>query len=267
MLDEIRNTRLFRLKQRTLPWSFKIAHVPGRFNPASDATSRHPSSSNSNDYLEESDLIESALMASIQQSSSTDFSLSWEKLSKATQLEMTSLLQCVRSGFLQDHANNQSVKPYWQFREALYELDGVILYNDRVVVPPSMRQHVLQVLHSAHQGVSSMEARAREIVFWPGYTKDITDTGNSCTDCIKTAPSQAQLPPAPPQIPSTPFESTVADFFDLDGQHYLVVADRLSGWPEVFKCKPGSPQSGSAGLVSCLINCFSCYGVPVEISS
>ena len=75
------------------------------------------------------------------------------------------------------------------------------------------------------------------------------------------------MPPAPPQIPSTPFESTVADFFDLDSQHYLVVADRLSGWPDVFKCKPGSPQSGSKELVSCLINCFSCYGVPVELSS
>ena len=261
MLDEIRNTHLFRIKQRTLPWYFRITHVPGRLNPASDATSCHPSSSNSNDYLEESDLIESSLMASIQQSSSSDFSLSWEQLCKATQLEMNLLLQCVRSGFLQDYANDPFIKLYWQYREALYEIDGVIIYNDRVVIPPSMRQHVLQVLHSSHQGVSSMEARAREIIFWPGYTKEIMDTRKSCTDCIKNAPSQTQLPPAPPQIPSTPFESTLADFFDLDGQHYLVVADHLSGWPEVFKCKPGSPQSGSAGVVSNLINCFSCYGV------
>ena len=151
--------------------------------------------------------------------------------------------------------------------EALYELDGVILYNDWVVVPPSIRQHVIQVLHSAHQGTSSMEARATEIVFWPGYTSAIKDSRNSCTDCIKNAPSQAQLPPAPPKVPSTPFKSIVADFFDLDGQRYLVVADRLSGWPEVFKCKPGSPQSGTAGLVSCLINFFLWYGVPVDISS
>ena len=126
-------------------------------------------------------------MASIQQSSSSDFSLSWEQLCKATQLEMNLLLQCVRSGFLQDYANDPLIKLYWQYREALYEIDGVILYNDRVVIPPSMRQHVLQVLHSSHQGVSSMEARAREIIFWPGYTKEIVDTRKSCTDCIKNA--------------------------------------------------------------------------------
>ena len=42
-LDEITNSRLFRIKQRTLPWKFNIAHLPGRTNHAADATSRHPS--------------------------------------------------------------------------------------------------------------------------------------------------------------------------------------------------------------------------------
>ena len=38
-LDEISNTRLFRIKQRTLPWHFNIAYLPGRTNHAADATS------------------------------------------------------------------------------------------------------------------------------------------------------------------------------------------------------------------------------------
>ena len=46
-LDEISNSPLFRLKQRTLPWRFTIVHCPGRYNEAADATSRHPSSSGS----------------------------------------------------------------------------------------------------------------------------------------------------------------------------------------------------------------------------
>ena len=33
--------RLFGLKQRTLPWKFEIAHMPGKTNVAG-ATSRHP---------------------------------------------------------------------------------------------------------------------------------------------------------------------------------------------------------------------------------
>ena len=41
-LDDISNTRLFRLKQRTLPWRFPIHHLPGKTNTAADATSRYP---------------------------------------------------------------------------------------------------------------------------------------------------------------------------------------------------------------------------------
>ena len=44
-LDEISNTRIFRIKQRTLPWSFDIVHLPGKTNFAADATSRNPSPS------------------------------------------------------------------------------------------------------------------------------------------------------------------------------------------------------------------------------
>ena len=42
-LDEISNSRLFRLKQRTLPWRFQIVHRPGKANSAADAASRYPS--------------------------------------------------------------------------------------------------------------------------------------------------------------------------------------------------------------------------------
>ena len=41
-LDEIPNPRLFRLKQRTLPWLYNITWMPGIDNLFSDATSRHP---------------------------------------------------------------------------------------------------------------------------------------------------------------------------------------------------------------------------------
>ena len=67
-LDEITNSRLFRLKQRTLPWRFDIVYLPGKSNHAADATSRHPSLSGSANGLSLGspsvpDTVESALMA------------------------------------------------------------------------------------------------------------------------------------------------------------------------------------------------------------
>ena len=162
-LDEIHNTRLFRLKQRTLPWYYRISHLPGKTNSAADAMSRHPSPSGDICLLELGDYVENAIIASIRRDTSSHFSLSWETISRETQRDptMKTLLEYIVAGFpesLPEHLS--SLKPYWRYRDYFYESDGVILYNDRVVMPPTLRSRALDTLHSAHQGVSSMEARA-----------------------------------------------------------------------------------------------------------
>jgi len=104
-----------------------------------------------------------------------------------------------------DETNSSKLKPYWPYREAFYELDCVILYDDRVVMPPSLRPPILQTLHSAHQGTFAMVGRARQMVFWPGYTTDIAGTHAKCKECNNCATSQPHLPPATACIPITPF--------------------------------------------------------------
>ena len=150
---------------------------------------------------------------------------------------------------------------------SIYAQDGVLLYHDRVVVPPSLREGVLRHLHAAHQGASAMEQHARAIVFWPGMSRDIRATRYGCSDCNRNAPSQASTPPLPSSPPSTPFEAVFADFFDYGGRHYLVVGDRLSGWVEVLCSTAGTDLGGSAGLVRHLRTFFATFGVPEELSS
>ena len=67
------------------------------------------------------------------------------------------------------------LRTYHRFREHLHTLDGVILYKDWIVIPPSLRNDVLAALHSAHQGMSQMTIRAESSMFWPGITSDIID--------------------------------------------------------------------------------------------
>ena len=265
-LDEIPNTRLFRLKQRTLPWSFHIIHLPGKFNLAADAISRHPVDT---DEASKEDKREAFIAAAIRRDTETVTSLTWDHLKSETSKDIgfQDLLHAIRQGFQEDSRSINTVATYWRYRHNLYEMDGVVVYNDRVVVPPSLRSAMLATLHSAHQGVSSMGARARTIIFWPGMTEDIERIRDSCRDCIKNAPSQAPLPAVISNPPSTPFEMIHADYFDCVGQHYLVIGDRLSGWCDVFKTPHGSPQAGSEGLITCLRNYFSRFGVPQEISS
>ena len=179
---------------------------------------------------------------------------------------MGPLLQSVEQGkpIASDDPTLTSLRPICK---SLYAEEGVLLYQDRVVVPPSLRRRVLQNLHAAHQGTSSMEQRAYAIVYWPGISKDIRETREGCADCNRNAPSQAATPPLPSTPPLSPFEAVFADFFDYRGCHYLVVGDRLSGWVEVLSSTAGTNLAGSAGLVRHLRSFFATFGVPEEISS
>lgn len=267
-LDEISNTRLFRLKQRTLPWHFRIEHMPGETNSAADAVSRYPSTV-THDDISMSDISESMVAASISRDMETVTTISWDRLASETQKDniLRTLLNALTTRSDDELEINPCLRDYEKYVDSLYVSDGVILYKDRVVVPQSLRNTIVESLHAAHQGVSSMELRAQSIVFWPGMTKDIQQVRARCTDCNNNAPSQAQLPSSPASPPSTPFEKVFADFFDYGGHHYLIIGDRLSGWPEIFSTPTGSAQAGARGLIACLRSFFATFGVPEELSS
>ena len=247
-LDEISNSRIFRLKQRTLPWSFTIAHLPGKTNSAADAASRYPSAS-----AHMNDDAECIMAAAIHKDANTITSLSWEQIATATTSDPTMklLVEAIECGFPDEYrTSDPGVSKYWQYRESLHVSEGVVMYRDRAVIPKSLRAIVLKFLHSAHQGVTSMQSRAKSIVFWPGMTQEIQFMRNNCHTCNKNAPSQPR-PPATEQVtPSTPFESIFADYFTHGGHHYLVAGDRLSGWVEMFRAPHGTSQAGADGLIA-----------------
>ena len=133
--------------------------------------------------------------------------------------------------------------PFWNARFKLIVYEDVILFENRIVVPISLRSAVLDVLHSAHQGSHGMSLRAHKAVYWRGITNDIENVRNACRTCHCNAPSQQKPPPMTPEIPQHPFEMIYADFFELQGNYYLIFGDRLSGWTEVVKVKSGTAKA------------------------
>ena len=115
---------------------------------------------------------------------------------------------------------------------------------------------MLDWLHAAHQGVCSMNARAKAGVYWPGITNDVDRIRSSCASCNRTAPSQPRTPPIEPCFPTTLFEALAVDYFHFQGKYYFVVADCLSGWTETQLIKMGTDKSGAEGLCMALRHLF-----------
>ena len=141
------------------------------------------------------------------------------------------------------------------------------MLGNRVLIPPTLRQEVLDSLHSAHQGVTGMGNRARASVFWPGISSSLQETRDSCEPCDRMAPSQPFQPPMPSTVSTMPFEAIAADYFELGGYYYLVSVDRFSNWPDVKQVRKSDNNTGTAGLIKALKHLFTGFGVPLELSS
>ena len=265
-LDAITNTRLFRLKQRTLQWKFEIAYLPGRTNSAADAASRYPCISIATSTMESGDIEEKLMVSAIHHEASEVTSINWGIIADETWNDpvLSQLKKAIDEGFSGEY---KGIHEFLKYKTSLFVLKGAVIYKDRVVIPTTLRPTVLDSLHAAHQGVTTMQLRAQTIVFWPGMTKDIAARRERCTECNRNAPSQAVLPTVNAESPSTPFEQIVADFFEFGGRRYLVAADRLSGYSEIFFTPTGTINSGARGLISCLRKWFQTFGVPDQLSS
>jgi len=257
-------------------WNFSIVHQPGDSNSAADATSRHPTPVSpyaelaSSNLHTQADKAESSMLAAIRRDVNGLKAVTWQHVQAETELDdiLPRLFPFIQNGFPKTKSQMpSSLAAYWEFRDSLFIADGIIMYNDRAVIPQNLRRQILSILHAAHQGVSSMTARAATSVFWPGITRQIQEIRDNCPSCNRNAPSNARLPPSVPHIPSTPFEAVFADFFDFRGWHYLVLGDRLSGWTSVHRTPTGTAISGAKGLETCLRHLFITFGVPEELSS
>ena len=140
------------------------------------------------------------------------------------------------------------LEAYRRHYESFTVVGSVVLFKGRILVPEALREQVLQTLHQGHQGVTSMALRASGSVWWPGIAESIRKKRENCRDCDKNAPSQQAAPPSPLPSPEYPMQMLATDYVQLAGYNYLVLVDRYSGWPSVFRSKTGE---GGEELCGC----------------
>ena len=267
-LGTIENPRVQRLKEKTLMYTFDIVHVEGKKHCAPDATSRYPTSSTpvaeSNEVQLDCDGYAKAY--AMTQSESLPSSLTWTQVndSAAYDEECVALKGIIENGFpVSRDCLPEDLKYYWSMRDDLYVIDNVPFKGRKMLIPRNLRKQVIEGLHAANQGVTGMLANARERLFWPGLDADVKQKRLQCRQCNENAPSQPDEPMITTPKPELPFQQTVSDLYQLGSHHYLLYADRYSGWTEVAKIS----NSSAKHIKRNMLEWFKAYGVPEEISS
>ena len=60
-----------------------------------------------------------------------------------------------------------NLRDYWNYRDELSILDGLVLKGTRIIIPKQCQEDVLEKLHEGHFGVDSTKLQARDSVYWP----------------------------------------------------------------------------------------------------
>ncbi|XP_065195262.1 uncharacterized protein K02A2.6-like [Sycon ciliatum] len=269
-LDQVENPRLQRLLLKLRPYQFHASWRQGKLHYAADALSRAPvSDPQASDLLGEDDLPSgSAIRACLRADDSGSMSaLRYAKLQDAcaSDSEYQDLLQMVLTGFPRSWSDlPRHLQPYWNGREHLSVDSAVVLKGNRIVVPAALRASVLHDLHAAHQGIDRTKRRARQLVYWPGLNSELDRLVRACQPCREFQPSLPREPLQSDRQPSMPFESVSSDLFHCQGWEYLVLVDRLTGWPCVAKI---GRTATSSDVVRQLRRWFTDVGVPSAIST
>ncbi|XP_046554151.1 uncharacterized protein K02A2.6-like [Haliotis rubra] len=152
---------------------------------------------------------------------------------------------------------------YFKVRTDLSTANNLLMYRNRIVIPRSMRDSVMESIHIGHQGVTKCTERARTCVWWPGVVNDIKDRIARCTFCICNRPTQQREPLITTPLPQLPWMKIAADLCHINGQNFLVVTDYFSRFIEIAHLTNISSQQ----VIGKMKAMFARWGIPGEVLS
>ena len=246
---------------RMMRFSYTILHVPGKSLCTADALSRAPLARPLNHEEKKLETDVQAYVDSIVKYLPATESRLEELRSQKQQDEVTrQLMTYCTEGWPGRFHLPGPLKPYWPGRDELNIQQGLLMKGNRIVIPVSMRLHVLDKLHDAHQGIAKCRERAKASVWWPGLTKQLEDLVNKCPTCIKELVNAPELA-IPSELPDCPWQKIAVDLSELKGQPYLLVIDYFSRYVEVAKLS----RTTSPDIVVHLKCMFARHGIPDQV--
>ena len=152
-------------------YDLQVEYLPGKKQFLADTLSR--ASLNEDDELQVN-MLERISITKVK----------YAELQQTTANELHELYSIIQTGWPETkHQVSHNVRQYWDARDRLTALDGVIYRGTRIVIPPSMRSAMLGIIHETHQGIVKCKQRSREALYWPKMSAQIEKKMQDCSIC------------------------------------------------------------------------------------
>lgn len=124
---------------------------------------------------------------------------------------------------------------FWNHRDELSYLQGIIFKGEKIVVPTSLRPDMLSSVHASHLGMDKSKQNAHHVMFWPGMGKEIENMISKCPFYLTHCPSNTKEPMISHKVPDRPWQVVATDLFTWNNEDYLVTVDYYSRYFELDK--------------------------------
>ena len=176
----------------------------------------------------------------------------------ASDTQLMQLKDCIIDSFCKSkHECTELVRDFYDYRELLCIINGLILKDKCIAIPAGLRDDAMATLHRSHMGIVKTKEHASTCMFWPRMYSDIEKFLSSCRPCM-THKFKQSPEPLEHDIPTSPWHSLTLDNFEYRGTLYLIIYDRFPGFIVVKNPSDLSAKS----TIRCLLLVFCEHGVP-----
>ena len=252
--------RLMRMKLRLMRYCFEVQYVPGKYLSVADALSRAP-------VDQEDSSVESVVQEHVavitELCPESDSQLQKTREATLQDPQLAVLLNVLQTSWPTCQKLPKEIQQFWPYQHLLTQVQGLILKGVQIVIPRSLRKKMLARAHEGHQGIAKTKVLMRETMWWPGMSNEIEQMIAGCDVCACYRHQQCKEPQSSTPSPQLPWERVAVDLFEWQGEHFLLVVDYYSRFPEVRKLS----SIRSTNVIQALRAIFSCHGIPADVFS
>lgn len=258
-LDSI-PARLQRMMLRTQGYDFTVVYKPGKYMFVADALSRAALVDNVKESISEEITEQSCFLVQNVRFSDTKMSMIRHEIAKDNECQL--IIKYIHNGWpANKHEVDESVRAQWSYSQHFEYMDGIIFKDNLVYIPRSLRPEMISRVHDGHMGIDRCKRNGREVMFWPGMSRDIENAVRRCAACSQRQPRPTREPLLPHHIPDRPWAKVGSDIFQYGNKYFMLLVDYFSNFIEVNPLK----SIGSKAVIAAMKDQFARHGVPSEL--
>lgn len=146
-------------------------------------------------------------------------------------------------------------------KETPHYQNGLAYRGTRLIIPTTLRKEMINRAHASHLGITYTTNTARDIMYWPRMTAELTEIVRQCNTCQETQQAAQKEPMMTYPIPLLPWQSVASDCLEVKGQYYVVITDLYSDYIALAEL----PNLTTATLIKQMKPIFATHGTPAVL--